>query len=323
MLDLTPFQDEARAWGISPSDRFELESLVRPGVKPLDEFGPEDHEELEFRGKVAAVLISAGLLPKANRYLCCSKYGRVIECQGEDRHRFYTLEYCGLRFCPRCGPRSFKRLYAKYAPVLDYVRKHQNSRFRLRIITLTSLNIGSLSTAQIKAFNKFVKKALKLLMQGVAGWGAIWVNEIGRDNTNLHAHILIYSPYIAQPRLSQVWEEISGNPVVWISQAAVVGPKALCYLLKYVSKPPSEDPEFLGKLEVAFHKVRRVHTVALFYNFSGKDPDAEFSHWKLCPVCGADLKTIGGVLTLQEIARHNLSFIGECRKERNNAKWVN
>ena len=126
MSDLSHYLDEAASWGISRSDRFELESLVRPSVKPLEEFAPEDYEELAFRSSVAKVMIEGGLLSKANRYLTCSRYGRVIQCQGEDRHRFYTLEYCGLRFCARCGPRSFSRLFAKYAPVLDFVRKQHN-----------------------------------------------------------------------------------------------------------------------------------------------------------------------------------------------------
>ena len=104
------------------------------------------------------------------------------------------------------------------------------------------------------------------------------------------------------------------------NQAAVSGPRALSYLLKYVSKPPSNDPKFLGQLEVAFHKVRRVHTLGLFYNFAAHDPDAEHSHWNLCPVCGAGLEMVGGVLTLREIAATRLRFIGECRQKGNMKK---
>jgi hypothetical protein len=214
-------------------------------------------------------------------------------------------------------------LYAKYAPVLDYLRTHQNRKLRLRIITLTSRNTGSLSPRRNRDFNKDVKKTLRILMADCDMWGAIWVNEVGYDNTNLHAHILIFCPYIPQRRLSEVWEQVSGNPVVWINQAAVSGPKALSYLLKYVSKAPSNDPKFIGQLEVAFHKVRRVHSMGLFYNFAAKDPDAEQSHWKLCPLCGANLQMIGSVLTLREIASTKLPFIGECRRRGNLKKWVN
>ena len=271
-------------WGISVSDRFELESLVRPTVKPLEKFTEQDHEELAFRNVVANELIAAGRVTKAHRFQTCSRYGRIIQCKGEDRHRFFTLEYCYLRFCSRCGPRSFSRLYAKYAPVLEYARIHQTRKLRLRIITLTSQNTGSLRSKQIRDFNKEVKKALKKLLKGCENWGAIWVNEVGRNNTNLHAHILIFCPYIPQRRLSEVWRQISGNPVVWISQVVASGPKALSYLLKYVSKPPSDDPQFIAQLEIAFHGVRRVHTMGLFYNFASRDPDAKHSHWKQCPL---------------------------------------
>jgi hypothetical protein len=92
--------------------------------------------------------------------------------------------------------------------------------------------------------------------------------------------------------------------------------------VKYVSKPPSDDPQFIAQLEIAFHGVRRVHTMGLFYNFAYKDPDAKHSHWKECPLCGAGLETIGGVLTLREIANTRLPFIGECRQKGNASKWV-
>ena len=115
-----------------------------------------------------------------------------------------------------------------------------------------------------------IKKTLKALMDGVKGWGAIWCDEVGRENTNLHAHILFYGPYIPQTRLAEVWNEISGHQVVYIKESHKRGANALLYMLKYVSKPPTSDPSQIGHLEMAFHGTRRIHALGLFYNFTAR-----------------------------------------------------
>jgi hypothetical protein len=206
---------------------------------------------------------------------------------------------------------------------LDYVNRNPRQGYLLRQITLTSRNTGELNPDQIKKFNKQVKKAIELLMKCVKGWGALWVDEIGFNNSNLHAHILIYCPYIPQERLSEIWEQVSGNPVVWINQAKVPGPLALLYMLKYVSKPPSDDPRTIGALEVAFHGTRRVHALRLFFNFAQHDPDGSASSWKTCPKCGAGLKRSSRALSLARLLSMNLEFIGDCRREAKKRVWIN
>jgi hypothetical protein len=160
-------------------------------------------------------------------------------------------------------------------------------------------------------------------MKGLCGWGAIWVDEVGFNNTNLHAHILIYCPYVAQKQLAVMWQEISGNEVIWINEAHVFGPKALLHLLKYVSKPPGTDPEVVGMLEVAFHKTRRVHALGLFYNFSGGDEDNLESEWKDCPECGAHLSVQGKLQSVSELRARGLKFIGDFRPQRRRKEWTN
>jgi hypothetical protein len=75
----------------------------------------------------------------------------------------------------------------------------------------------------VQQFNTAVKQTLKKLMTRFKGWGALWCNEVGFNNTNLHAHVLFYGPYIAQSELATIWNEISGNEVVWISEAKGMG----------------------------------------------------------------------------------------------------
>jgi len=323
MSDLSRFQVEAEAWGISLGTRFELESLVQPSLRPLEDFTEEDYNEFEFRGRVAELLGANGLIGKAKRYIDCARMGFCLECEGEEHHRFFSPLYCDLRFCPRCAPRRFARLFARHCRALEYIRRHVVRGFRLREITLTSINTGSLSADQIKKFNKHVKLTIRRLMKSLRGWGAIWVDEVGFNNTNLHAHVLIYCPYIAQERLAAVWQLVSGHQVAWIEQSHVFGPKALLHLLKYVSKPPANDPKIIGMLEVAFHGTRRVHALGLFYNFAGGDEDGEESEWQTCPKCGAQLTLIKGQHSVRELRALGLEFIGFFKIKGKNKKWLN
>lgn len=309
--------------GISLNGLFELETLSRPSLKPLETFHEDDWEDFEFRSDVAEMLTFSGLGRKAQRHLDCARKGFRLRCEGEEHHEFFSPLYCDLRFCPRCAPRRFARLYAKHLPALEYIRRHPIPGFRLREITLTTTNTGTLSSKQIKEFNKHVKKTLRLLMKGTKRWGAICVDEVGFNNTNLHAHILIYCPYIEQARMAAVWREVSGHQVAWIEQAHVFGPKALLHLLKYVSKPPADDPAIIGQLEVAFHGTRRVHALGFFYDFADGDEDNEASEWTTCPKCGAQLVALLGFRPVYQLRSEGLSFIGEFHPVRRRKEWVN
>lgn len=321
MLNFGQIETEARFWDISIRERVELQARAAGGICRNADSEDAERKEGEFRACVGDVLISAGLAKKAARYMECSRFAVCLECDGDGRHRFFSPLYCDLRFCPRCGRRMFARLYAKYVPVLSYLRSHHCRGYGLREITLTSKNEGTLTSEQIKRFNLEVKNTLKRLMHHVSGWGAIWCDEVGFDNFNLHAHILFYGPYIDQKRLAEVWHEISGHQVVWIRPAHAKGPLALRHLLKYVGKPPASKPEIIGQLEVAFHGRRRVHALGVFYNFAGADPDNEESEWTSCPICGAGLHHLPGTYKIEDLALSGLKFIGERRPRRK--EWVN
>ena len=323
MTGLAKFESEAREWGIPLSVRIALDSVCRPSLKPLESFDDDDHRDLEFREHVAEVLLFNFLGQKADRYIDCGRRGFRLRCEGEEHHEFFSALYCDLRFCLRCAPRRFARLYAKHAGVLDFVRRSPRRSFLLREITLTSANTGVLASEQIKKFNKDVKKTLKLLMKGVEGWGALCVDEVGFNNTNLHVHILFYGPYIEQERLAAIWKKVSGHQVAWISKARVSGARALLHLMKYVSKPPADDPEIIGQLEVAFHGTRRVHALGLFHNFSRGDADAVDSEWQCCPKCGAKLTVVRGLALVSQLRSEGLAFIGSFLPKRKSKEWVN
>ena len=308
--------------GLSLRERFELDAHLREGLKPLEAMTDQDRQDEDFRGRVGDVLIANHLCSKAKRYMECSLFGCCLQCQGDGHHEFFSPLYCDLRFCPRCGPRQYARLVAKYVPVLTYVRTYPKRGYRLRELTLTSKNTGTLTSEQIRTFNEHVKKTLEKIMAGTKGWGAIWCDEVGFDNTNLHAHVLFYGPYVEQKYLGEVWRQISGFEVVYVRKAHARGSLALRHLLKYVSKPPSRNPEMIGLLEVAFHGRRRVHAVGLFYNFAGADPDNLESKWDKCPECGAALSRLPGTHRIEELALRGLKFIGSNGPQRR-TKWVN
>jgi len=161
-------------------------------------------------------------------------------------------------------------------------------------------------------------------MKGVQGWGALIVDEVGFNNTNLHAHILFYGPYLPQRRIANVWNKVSGNQVVWITLADGKGRGALCYMLKYVSKPPSDDPEIIGNLEVAFHGTRRVHAMGIFYNFKGGEDDCAKNNPLSCPKCGARLVAdIGAVRPISYLRDLGFERFDSPRINGGNEKWIN
>ncbi len=292
MIDVRKFEKEAALWGISVRDRMELDVQVFANIDAFGDPKFSDDANDEWRGQVADVLIDEGLMSKAKRFLECCRYAHLFECLGVVIHRLFCPICCDLRFCPYCAPRQFARLIAKYEPILKSVCARMEKGFLLREITLTSLNTGSLTAEQIKKFNRDVKTTLKFLMRGVNGWGAIWCDEVGFGNTNLHAHILFYGPYIPQAQLAKIWQQISGHKVVWVAKAQKRGRSALIYMLKYVSKPPATDPRQIGLLEVAFHGTRRVHALGILYNFPTSDTDHECDEWKSCPHCGAKITRV-------------------------------
>jgi hypothetical protein len=316
-------QSESVDWNISIHERFELETVSRASRPTLNSFDETSWNQLQFRTQVAIILAENGLEIKADRYMSCSRQLFIYRCDGPDKHEFLAPKYCDLRFCAICGKRQFCRLLAKHSAVLEHIRGNPRRGFRLRRITLTSLNLHCLSEEQIRAFNRRVKKLLRILMKGITGWGAIVVLEVGFNNWNLHAHLLAWCPYIEQARLAEAWHQVSGGRHVYISEETGSGQQALGYLLKYTSKPPSDIPENVGLLEVAFHGNRRVHCYGFFYNFTRGDPDAENSRWTGCPECGADLERVLGYWDSFDLPRKDLKFIGDCRKKRGPKIWVN
>jgi hypothetical protein len=318
------FEVEARTWGISLAERVDLQEIFRGEVLPSAPTVAETWTTFDFRNEVSENLIAKSLTSKGLRFRDCHRKAMVAECKGPLKHKFAIPYCCDLRFCPFCAPRSFMRLMKKHSPVLEHIRLCPRSDFRLREITLTSLNTGTIAKQEVDAFNGYVKKTLHTLMKGVKGWGAISVDEVGFNNTNLHAHILFYGPFIPQTRLVEVWKNISGFDIGWIELAETEGPRALLHLLKYVSKPPSNQPAILAQLEVAFHGARRVFAYKSFYNFKAEPlKKNEEDIDRACPTCGAALVVNRELRPLSILRAEGIPLLESVRSERKKEKWIN
>jgi len=322
VIDVRRAEGEAARWGIPLADWMELCVQIHGKVDVFGDGDLDDVAEEDWRSEVADVMVAHGLAPKANRFLQCSRYAYLYQCKGVCQHQLFSPIYCDLRFCPRCARRQFARLLKKYVPILRSVCARKKLGFRPREITFTSANLGALTSSQIRTFNWAVKATLRKLMRKVHGWGAIWCDEVGFDNTNLHAHILFYGPYIDQGDLARVWNQVSGHQVVWIAEAHGDGSRALLYMLKYVLKPPSRDAKRVGQLEVAFHKTRRIHSLGIFYRLADGDTDAEHSEWACCPHCGAGIEKQPGNLRIEKVILEGRTFVGTKHTQRRR-EWVN
>jgi hypothetical protein len=322
VINVAQAEVDAALWGIPLRDRMELEVELFATRDVFDDPVFEREPDEDWRGQVADVLIENGLRPKANRFLQCSRFANLYECEGDEKHKLFSPVYCDLRYCPRCCLRQYARLVKKYLPILKAVNAQKRPGYRQRLITLTTRNTGTLTPEQIKRLNLDVKKTLKRLLPKDSSWGALWCDEVGYENTNLHAHVLLYGPYIAQDDLARVWHEVSGHQVVHIRDASRNGYKALVYMLKYVSKLPGNDPNFIGSLEVAFHGVRRVHAIGVFYNFSGDDTDSEKSEWSKCPHCGAGITKVPGTEHVVKAILDGRTYIGTKYTPRRK-EWLN
>ncbi len=149
---------------------------------------------------------------------------------------------------------------------------------------------------EVRKFNQDIRRFFRAVERrfGISrkDYGALWCDEFGSGNTNLHAHGLYCGPRLPQTKmgkeLSCLWSEIRGERSFVSIKNAGSFEAALSHVLKYPSKFWNASPARLVDLELAFDHVRRVHAVASFYNPKierepGEDSSAEASH---CPICG-------------------------------------
>lgn len=311
---------------------------------------------------------------KANRLANCGFSGRRMDCRDHpDEHQFFGEFKCQCRYCRRCGADIFSGLFHKYLGLLPTVMSLLPANgFRSRVVVaqldFTAVNLGRMPTSrEIREFNQDIRECMRRALRewriDSKQYGFLWCDEFGgwdpkkqSHNTNLHAHGVYVGPYIPQDLLVRIWTEIrakrDGARIVWISQQKIDSPppdflegerrrfiRALGHALKYTGKHVSRsDGERLADLEIAFHTVRRVHTMGLFYHadlrcqshcsqcdtrcelvsgHQGEHQCRSHGHENRCPLCNGYLmfprdSAYAPVSTLQKEGRREL---GEVRRQ--------
>lgn len=265
--------------------------------------------------KQAQAMWNFGLKGKSQRLACCGRFGRRLACIGEAQHAFFEPFNCGLRTCQRCAPLLARRLFERLA-VLERIVENR-SGWTLAQLDFTLRNTGVLPDAElIRAANLAVKRTMHRLLRDVKGWGYLWIDELGFDNSNLHVHGIYYGPYLSVRDISAVWTQESGGSYrVWIQKVRKGFRPALWHHLKYVSKPPSNDPQRLAEVEVAFHRVRKVHTLGAFYAPDLEDvTDLDSGGAQRCPHCGEYLAIASGYCAVSGLEAAGLLNINVVRR---------
>ena len=124
-------------------------------------------------------------------------------------------------------------------------------------------------------------------------------------------------------KLALWWKEacegttFHGSFIISIKQAGSFA-GGLAHALKYAGKFLSKDPKRLAALELAFHGVRRVHTLGAFYNALPK-PEAEAEEPKSCdpscPDCGAALIGKGPLVPIFVLKREGCVDLDEAKRK--------
>jgi len=162
-----------------------------------------------------------------------------------------------------------------------------------------------------RCIKKFCRAIEKQFHIGRNTYGLAYCDELGGNNNNPHAHGIYVGPWLPNTKkeLAALWEKVTekdfpGTFIISIKYARNFG-EALYHACKYPAKfAERSSPQRLAELEIIFHRVRRFHTLARFYN-----PDApeETKEPRECPMClreGFHVKlstwvTLEGVLELK------------------------
>jgi hypothetical protein len=313
------------------------------------------------------------LIRKANRLANCGMCGRRMDCRDHPDHVFYEEFGCGTRYCRGCGERIFASLFGKYIglwPTVQTLLPPNGFRSKVVIAALdfTAVNLHRMpKPEEIREFNEDVHECVLRTMKelGIAAseYGFLWCDEFGgwspkkrAYNTNLHAHGVYVGPPLPQQILAQEWAKIraekDGAKIVWIKKQKLdrqAGSflegerhrfvRALGHALKYTGKHVlRSDACRLAELEVAFHTVRRTHTMGLFYHadldcqwqcshcdsacglvngHQGEHRCKFHGHENRCPLCDGYLMfpRESGYAAITDLKKEGRRNLGEVRRE--------
>jgi hypothetical protein len=305
-------------------------------------------------------LFASDLQKKAQRELACGLLGGEIHCT--NGHTFRIPYECGNRYCVTCGPRGARRLFGKYrnrlfqvaSRLLDcgnpdckecyWIRRDPEKQagtlphwppakgIRPRVV-VAKLDFTLLNTGQapgpdlMRWLNLCIKRFCRAIERrwGIRrrDYGLAFCDELGKNNTNAHAHGIYVGPWLPQEKkeLSEMWRQITGGSFIVSIKYARSFTAALYHAIKYPAKfAERSTPERLAELEVIFHRVRRFHTLAAFYN--PDVPKEEKPGAPHCPACGELLSMPKYWGLLEDLDRRGIRDLATVEQEITRAKGL-
>lgn len=159
---------------------------------------------------------------------------------------------CGRRTCPDCARRRYHKLKKKYEPLQKHLRAP-----KLLTLTLKRYPIGhekddvaDLVDRIVKAFKLLRRRTLCDHVRG--GFYAIEIKppEPERDlGWYVHLHALWDGPRIPQERLSDAWEELTGDSPVADIRECRKPDSAVSYVLGYTTAGPKIEDDWADQDE--------------------------------------------------------------------------
>jgi hypothetical protein len=178
-------------------------------------------------------------------------------------------------------------LINRYKPHIEEVIRQGPRHWKLRHITLTTK--FSLHAPDAKQKLREARQMVNVLLDRLLGpsWhktgqGVLIGAEYGPTGRLLHFHVLHYGPFQEQGKISEIWEELSGFPVVWVSKVSLED--GLREIVKYVSKLSEMSAANTARLHEVIKGTRRIWSRGSFYRIAATETP------QCCKVCGTQLE---------------------------------
>jgi hypothetical protein len=278
--------------------------IISDHYKPTEKFSRKEIELKYLREKA-----EFGML--ATRYEVCGEMFVAHRCLDCGKVCYTHTGSCNLRICSSCCKKQYWRIKKRILRPIEafgYVRGQKYRNIMTREITLTwkepltETNYQNIIIDRRKEVNKLLNHYRR---KGIL-LGSLIVFETKRSSKDLtrihiHAHILAITKYISQRELSQRWEKISGNNVVWIQ---LRNPESsIGYLLKHIYKPPEILPSDVVLFLKTFLNRRRVTSNGILYKMKILTCDKAITFNLICCYCGSDSLEILGITSIWKLAR--------------------
>ncbi len=198
--------------------------------------------------------------------------GYVVKCWDTQENKVvYFYIPCNKRTCPACQKRLSWKIYKRIEPLVRQLLSNSGD-MRLRMLTLT-LRGSDDKFDDVQFFHKCLNRLWwrlkkKKLMKKYNVMGLIGAYEFGSKSLNLHIHCLIYSRFIPQKEISDLWNEITNSRGKIVDVRNLIGLDGVKEVLKYASKLKDLTDEQKNIIEMALRGTRRIVLKGIFYNIT-------------------------------------------------------